>query len=383
MNPGTISRLLGGLTPRQFLAQHWQKKPLLIRGALPGFAGPLTRAAVLRLAQSPELESRLVARSGSRWTLTQGPLTRAALAALPARNWTLLVQGLNHALPAADELLQRFDFIPYARLDDVMVSYAAPGGGVGPHLDSYDVFLLQGAGRRRWRIGPAGQARFRDDVPLKILRGFKPREEWVLDPGDMLYLPPGYAHEGTALEECFTYSIGFRLASHQELAQRFLDYQQDRLLVEGRLRDPDLQPTARPGAIPASLIGQAQSALAALTWNRATVADFLGRELSEPKPQVLFSPPAPAMDSGRFAAALRRHGVHLDGRSRMLYHGGRVYLNGEAAVSGLARTDMALLRRLADRRRLPPGAACSAALRKLLRSWYVYGYLHIDGANHS
>jgi 50S ribosomal protein L16 3-hydroxylase len=376
--------LLAGLTARQFLSRHWQKKPLLVRQAIPGFKGPLTRAAMLRLAQTENLESRLVSRQGRRWQLTHGPLSRSMLAALPARNWTLLLQGFNHVNVEADALLRRFDFIPHARQDDVMVSYAVTGGGVGPHLDSYDVFLLQGSGRRRWRIAAvdntADDTAFKPGLPLKILRRFRPQQEWVLEPGDMLYLPPGYAHEGVALGECFTYSIGFRAPSHQELAGDFLDYLHDTLALDGRLQDPGLQPTAAPGALPPAMLAQAEGVLQKLRWDRHTVADFLARKLSEPNPRPVFSAPRRALTAQAFAAALKQHGLALDPRTLMLYHGARVYLNGEPVVlPGAGMREIAALKQLADRRRLPAGSACPVTLQALLRSWYRYGFVHIDG----
>jgi 50S ribosomal protein L16 3-hydroxylase len=371
--------LLGGLTARQFLSRYWQKKPLLVRQAVPGFTGPLTRARILQLAGRADVESRLVRRHSNTWHLAHGPLSRQTLAALPARNWTLLLQGFNHVNSAADALLHQFDFIPYARQDDVMVSYAAPGGGVGPHLDSYDVFLLQGEGRRRWRVGPGTDAAFRPGLPLKILRNFEPRDEWVLEPGDMLYLPPGYAHEGVALEACFTYSIGFRAPSRQELAGDFLDYLHDGLALDGMLADPDLRPTSRPGALPPGMLSQAGRALRQLAWTQDTVADFLARNLSEPEPHVVFNPPRPALGAGAFAKSLQNRGLALDARSRMLYHGNRVYLNGERVASqSVGKNDLALLKGLADRRRLLPGTRVSASLRSLLRSWYVYGFATLD-----
>lgn len=375
--------LLGGLTARQFLRRHWQKKPLLIRQALPGFTGPLAHAAVLRLATNADIESRLVSREAGRWQLIHGPFARSMLAALPERNWTLLIQGLNTVNVEADALLHRFDFIPHARQDDVMVSYAVPGGGVGPHLDSYDVFLLQGAGRRRWRIGPAADARFKPGLPLKILRNFRPDQEWTLEPGDMLYLPPGTAHEGVAETECFTYSIGFRAPSHQELGGDFLDYLRDTLELEGMLEDPGLKPASAPGALPPAMLAQAERALAKLRWNRDTVADFLARNLSEPKPHLVFTPPASPLGTRAFDRALERHGIALDARSRMIYRGSRVYINGEpVSLEGGTSRDTTALRLLADRRRLADCAGCSAAFRALMRSWYLYGFAHIDGSTH-
>jgi 50S ribosomal protein L16 3-hydroxylase len=371
--------LLGGLSARLFLSRYWQKKPLLVRQAIPDFHGPLSRAKMLQLVHRADLESRLVRRRGNTWQLVHGPLSRQTLANLPARNWTLLLQGFNHVNAEADALLHRFDFISHARQDDVMVSYAAPGGGVGPHLDSYDVFLLQGEGRRRWRIGPGTHTDFLPGLPLKILRNFKPVQEWVLEPGDMLYLPPGYAHEGVALNACFTYSIGFRAPTRQELAADFLDYLHDTLALDGMLADPDLRPTSHPGALPRGMLRQAKLALRGLDRTQDAVADFLARKLSEPKPHIVFDPPRRALSTGAFAKAMQSRGLALDARSRMLYYRDRVYLNGENVTPPTAgKNDVAALRQLADRRQLAPGTPVSAGLRALLRSWYVYGFAHLD-----
>ena len=198
-------QLLGGLNAKRFLSQFWQRKPLLIRHAIPDFKGVVQAPELFALATRNDIESRLVWRRSGAWHLREGPFSRTELARLPKIGWTLLVQGLNLELSAADALLRCFRFLPYARLDDVMVSHAAPGGGVGPHFDSYDVFLLQGPGKRRWRVGKPGNRLLDPAAPLKILRNFRYESEWVLDAGDMLYLPPGWAHEGVALEPCFTY----------------------------------------------------------------------------------------------------------------------------------------------------------------------------------
>src|SRR5262252_1131975 len=224
----SAKRLLGGRTPAVFLRRYWQKDALLIRAALPGFAGVLSARQLAALAMRDDVESRLVVRDGSRWSLTHGPFRRSDLRALPPRDWTLLVQGVNLHHRDADALLRRFDFVPFARLDDLMVSVAAPGGGVGSHFDSYDVFLLQGPGRRRWRYGRQRDLAVRPGLPLKILKKFAPRHRAVLGPGDMLYLPPSFAHEGVAIEPCMTYSIGFRAPAANELAVAFLDWLRDR-----------------------------------------------------------------------------------------------------------------------------------------------------------
>ncbi|MEP7329019.1 MAG: cupin domain-containing protein, partial [Betaproteobacteria bacterium] len=196
--------LLGGHTPAAFLRRFWQKEALLVRGAIPDFAGLHTRATLFALAGRDDVEARLLVRSGRAWTLEHGPFPARLLRTLPAVDWTLLVQGVNLESDAADTLLRRFAFLPFARLDDLMVSYAAPGGGVGPHFDSYDVFLLQGFGRRRWRYGRQQDLALRPGLPVKILRRFVPQHDTVLAPGDMLYLPPAYAHDGIAVDACTT-----------------------------------------------------------------------------------------------------------------------------------------------------------------------------------
>ena len=206
-----------------------------------------------------DLESRLVQRQGRRWRVRHGPFGPRELQRLPRSGWTLLVQGVNHALPAAQRLLDAFSFIPYARLDDVMVSYAPAGGGVGPHFDNYDVFLLQGEGRRRWRVSRQRDLELVAGAPLRILRRFRPAREWVLDPGDMLYLPPRCAHDGVAMGGgCITYSIGFRAPDAQELGARFLDYLQDRLRLSGIYEDPGLKPQRHPGRLGDDMVRNAQ-----------------------------------------------------------------------------------------------------------------------------
>jgi len=216
------SRLLGGLTPREFLRRHWQKRPLFVRRALPGAPLLLDERSLTALARRDDVESRIVERRANRWDTAHGPFKGKIHA--KRKNWTLLVSGVNFHRAAADALLRRFDFVPQARLDDVMVSFATPGGGVGPHVDSYDVFLVQGPGRRRWRIWNLnGQV-----------------STYVAGPGDLLYLPPGWRHDGVALEPCFTYSIGFRAPRGAELGAAFLDWLHERGLPDAAYRDPGL-----------------------------------------------------------------------------------------------------------------------------------------------
>jgi 50S ribosomal protein L16 3-hydroxylase len=374
-------QLLGGMTVKQFLSRHWQKRPLLVRKAIPGFKGIVQPPELLRLALRDDVESRAVSRSGGKWHLRHGPFSRADLRNPPARAWTLLVQGVNLHDQRVDALLQRFAFLPYARLDDVMVSLAAPGGGVGPHLDSYDVFLLQGAGRRRWRIGRARDQALVAGAPLKILKRFVPEHEWVLEAGDMLYLPPGYAHDGVALDECTTYSIGFRAPTARDFGNALLDRLGETLQQragEGRYTDRRAAPSARPGHIPPSMAGFARHAARALVARRADIETALGEYLSEPKPHVVFERPRRPLDVKRFLQRARASGVKLDPRTRLLYRGGQLFINGDAEP--LSRAG-AMLETLADRRSLPPAALARLAADsqncERLHRWYLAGWLTI------
>jgi 50S ribosomal protein L16 3-hydroxylase len=365
--------LLGGLTPADFMRRHWHKRPLLVRQALPGIAAPLPRGELFALAARDDVESRLVEQRDGAWRVRSGPLTRRALPPLARKGWTLLVQGLDLHLDAAHELLSRFRFVPDARLDDLMLSYATDGGGVGPHFDSYDVFLIQVHGRRRWRVGRGRDLTLRDDVPLKILAHFEPEHEWLLEPGDMLYLPPRWAHDGVAEGECMTCSVGFRAPSAQELAhdvlQRLLEGL-DEPAREQRYRDPAQAATAAPGCVPHALQGFARDAVAALLADPRRLDAALGEWLSEPKPAVWFEP-GDALGKGA--------SVRLDRRTKMLYDARHVFINGEAFVA--SGRDAALMRRLADARALSTQdvAKLSSAARDLLADWAAAGWLHASG----
>jgi 50S ribosomal protein L16 3-hydroxylase len=363
--------LLGGLTPQQFMKRHWQKKPLLVRQAMPGFQAVLDRAALFELAAHEGVESRLVTCRDGRWRLRQGPLARRALPSLKQPGWTLLVQGVDLHHEGIHQLLQQFRFVPDARLDDLMISYASDGGGVGPHFDSYDVFLLQAQGRRRWKIGREKDLSLRDDVPLKILARFEPEQEFVLEPGDMLYLPPRYAHDGIAEGECMTYSIGFRAPRRAELArellQRIAEEADEVAGADLLYRDPRSPATDQPGAVPPDLQDFARQSLEALLRDPQSLPRALGEYLTEPKARVWF-------EAGRAPRLLRA--VALDRRTRMMHDARHIFINGESyRASG---RDAALMRRLADRRALGEAelAGASADARGLLSAWCEAGWLH-------
>jgi 50S ribosomal protein L16 3-hydroxylase len=370
--------LLGGHRPAAFLARFWHKHALLARQAIPGFAGFLDLRALIALACRDDVESRLVIRDGARWTLAHGPFRRADFKTLPARNWTLLVQGVNLVRPDADALLRRFSFVPFARLDDLMVSYAAPGGGVGPHFDSYDVFLLQGFGRRRWRYGRQDDLALRPRLPLQILRRFLPEHDDVLAAGDLLYLPPQYAHDGIALDACTTYSIGFRAAGATELATAFLDFLRDRIDLPGRYADPDLSPVREPARIAVPMQRRYARMLAAIRWDQTMVARFLGCWLSEPKPAVFFERPARPLSRSAFLARVARRGIRLDTRTQLFYDNRDLFINGNALPWPVAGADA--IKCLANARALGRRMVTGAPdmVHSLFHDWYRDGFLHPD-----
>jgi 50S ribosomal protein L16 3-hydroxylase len=346
-------RLLGNRTPRAFLQRHWQKRPLFVPGALPGFAGVVDVRVLTALAARADVESRMVQRHGKRWTVEHGPVrNQAAL----KNNSTILVSGVNLHVPAADALLRRFAFVPQARVDDVMVSYATAGGGVGPHVDSYDVFLLQGPGRRKWRIWDLQGNYF---------------SKHIAQAGDLLYLPPGWRHDGVALDPCTTYSIGFRAPRGAELAAAFLDWLNEHRLPDASYRDPRLVPAREPARIPRQMIGFARAVLGKIRWTREDVAAFLGEYLTEPKAHVVFRA------SGRRhvpAGAL----IRLDPKTQLLYAGTLFFINGESFT--VPASQRAALRELADLRELPAGRLARAPAAGLISDWLQAGYLRLERA---
>ena len=390
MNPDTPLTLLGGLTPAQFMKTHWQRKPLLVRQAIPGFRPPLSVAAVRKMSRRDDVESRLVWQEQGQWHMQRGPFARLPSPARPG--WTVLVQSVDIHDDGAAALMNRFRFVPDARLDDLMISVATDGGGVGPHFDSYDVFLLQAHGRRRWRFGQQKRLDLIEGLELKILRDFEPEQEFVLEPGDMLYLPPQCAHDGIALGDCMTISIGFRVPDAATLARGMLEAAADQVtaraggasgpygepalpgpVLNKLYQDPGQPATAHPAEIPDRLAAAALNSVARIRFDEALATRFLGCWLTEPNQLAVFEHgDAQADDDAEHA--LPTHWV-LDRRTRMLYRGTQLFINGEVAP---VRAE-AGLRTLADAREL---AADSASARKLsqgaldaLADWVDAGWI--------
>jgi 50S ribosomal protein L16 3-hydroxylase len=388
--------LLAGLSPAQFMRRYWQKKPLVVRQALPGFKPFLSRAALFGLAASADVESRLIAQQPSGWVMRHGPFPPRSLPPLKQAGWTLLVQSVDLHCARAHELLQRFRFVPDARLDDLMISFATPGGGVGPHFDSYDVFLFQASGRRRWRISKQKELTLQEGVPLKILSNFQSEEEFVLEAGDMLYLPPRYAHDGVAelaqdadgkASDCMTYSIGFRAPARQELAAEMLhrlaefheaddartepvNGRQPRSPAQKLYRDASQPATAHPAALPQGLLDYAQASVVEALKDPLAIACALGEYMTQPKPTVWFD------DSPQvFVVGPGSPGVCLAAQTRMMYGEHHVFINGESYRARGA--DARLMHLLADQRRLSVEQLrkASPAALELLSEWHEEGWL--------
>ncbi len=386
MTSGTIGKastntplpLLGNISAQHFLDHYWQKKPLLIRGAFPKGFAPLTKAEILRLAGYDEAESRLVSFEDNQWRLDYGPFARAAFAALNGnsrKKWTVLIQDTQHFSYEAHQLLAKFNFLPQTRIDDLMVSYAVEGGGVGPHFDSYDVFLLQGTGKRRWQISAKRDLALKPGMPLKILQHFSADQEWQLEEGDMLYLPPSFAHDGVAeTNDCVTWSIGFRSPSNQELLDAYLDDLRDRLKIDGRYADNKRRATGQHNhagidSLLQKAFGGTISAAITAAIKPTELNAFVGRFLSQPKSHVTFEPP-PARTFANFKRMAVSTGIELDLRSRMLFDRSNLYINGE--VLPVDKADRALFAALANSRRLPPtllSTATPGALEVLYQQW--------------
>ncbi|MDR9439719.1 MAG: cupin domain-containing protein [Halomonas sp.] len=282
--------MLGGLTAAEFLRDVWQQKPLLIRGAFPDFQCPLDPDELAGLACEEGVEARLVEEHGAEgpWQVSHGPFDETTFARLSERDWTLLVQAVDHYVPEVAELLEAFDFLPRWRLDDVMISYAPPGGSVGPHVDQYDVFLLQGRGTRRWQLGGqvSDEAPILQGIDLRILERFEVADgdDWVLEPGDMLYLPPAWAHHGVSQsDDCLTLSVGFRAPSADEAITSYADYLGEQLPASRRYADAGMAPPQDPAELDDAAVARMRRLILETLDDPAQLAQWFGRVMTQPK----------------------------------------------------------------------------------------------------
>jgi 50S ribosomal protein L16 3-hydroxylase len=305
MNPDTPLQLLGGLTPREFLRDYWQQKPLLVRQAIPGFESPISGDELAGLALEEEVESRLVLEHGAHpWELRRGPFAEDTFSQLPERDWTLLVQAVDQFVPEVAEVLKDFGFLPSWRIDDLMISFAAPGGSVGPHYDNYDVFLLQAEGQRRWKVGQMCDAdsKLLQHADLRILADFEQTDEWVLEPGDMLYLPPRLAHYGIAEDDCMTYSVGFRAPSAAEVLTHFTDFLAQFLPDEERYSDAGMAPISDPHEIQREALDRLKALLTEHMSDERLLLTWFGQFMTEPRyPEMVTGP---EIDEQDFLAAI-------------------------------------------------------------------------------
>ncbi|WP_299257077.1 cupin domain-containing protein [uncultured Kushneria sp.] len=295
---------LGGMSAETFLRDYWQKKPLLIRGAFPDFQSPLEPDELAGLACEENVEARLVELEGpdKAWQVSHGPFDDETFARLGRKDWSLLVQAVDHYVPDVAELLEHFTFIPRWRLDDIMVSFAPPGGNVGAHVDNYDVFLLQASGQRRWQLGDVmpEDASIIDGIDLRILADFQVSndQDWVLEPGDMLYLPPRVAHHGVSQsEDCMTFSVGFRAPSMDEMVTSWADYLGEQLEESSRYHDPDLEASGDSALIDDVTLARVRQQMLAALDNPEQMAQWFGRTMTQVKyPDQLMPPMTPASE---------------------------------------------------------------------------------------
>ena len=359
MNPDTPLQLLGGLTPREFLRDYWQQKPLLVRQAIPGFESPISADELAGLALEEEVESRLVLEHGAHpWELRRGPFAEDTFSQLPERDWTLLVQAVDQFVPEVAEVLKDFGFLPSWRIDDLMISFAAPGGSVGPHFDNYDVFLLQAEGQRRWKIGQMCDAdsKLLVHADLRILADFEQTDEWVLEPGDMLYLPPRLAHYGIAEDDCMTYSVGFRAPSAAEVLTHFTDFLAQFLPDEERYSDAGMAPISDPHQIQQEALDRLKALLTEHMSDERLLLTWFGQFMTEPRYPELVS--GPEIEEADFLAALED---------------GAVLVRNPSARLAWSEVDVGLVLFASGQSRLLP-----AHLKELLRLICAADALHTD-----
>lgn len=352
-------QILGGISAREFLRDYWQKKPLLIRQAIPDYESPISPDELAGLSLEEEVESRLVIEHGEHpWELRRGPFAEDTYQDLPEKDWTLLVQSVDQFVPEVAELLEHFRFLPSWRIDDIMVSFAAPGGGVGPHYDNYDVFLLQAHGQRRWKIGQMCDASspLLPHADLRILADFQGTDEWVLEPGDMLYLPPRLAHFGIAEDDCMTYSVGFRAPSAAEVLTHFTDFLAQFIPDEERYSDADIAPVSDPYQIQQDSLDRLKALLAEHMSDERLLLTWFGQFMTEPRYPELVA--GTEVEEDEFVGALED---------------GAVLVRNPSARMAWSEVDIGLVLFASGQSRLLP-----SSLRELLKLVCASDALHID-----
>lgn len=344
------------------MTEHWHIKPFLFRQAFPNFEPLCDFDTIAEMASDEDIESRLIQHSKAGWTLEHGPFD--ALPSMKKKAWTVLIQGIDHHLPEAYDLLQMFRFIPDARLDDVMLSLASDGGGVGPHYDSYDVFLLQMHGKRRWKIGPLQNKELEEGMPLKILKNFEPTEEFVLEPGDMLYLPPNYGHDGIAEGTCSTLSIGFRAPTQAEVLSGILrdmadQIDQDPGMTQTLFSDPARGLQKNPAEIPDDLLNFGFNLIRQFSAKSPQIQRSMGILLTEPKPHVYFVNNTEDQEIHEIISVLGERGIALSMKTKMLFKDADFYINGDT-VNPTSALTVKQLQMLANQREMEPIDAAEA-----------------------
>ncbi|MGB0898445.1 MAG: cupin domain-containing protein [Psychrobium sp.] len=339
---------LNNLTRQQFLDEYWQKKPVLIRGALNDFEDPITPDELAGLAMEPSAESRLVSQTDGKWSAEHGPFD--SYDHLGEENWSLLIQGVDHWDENVDALLKEFRFMPNWRIDDVMVSFATPGGGVGPHVDNYDVFIIQGSGKRHWQVGSnEALTEVVANEALLHVEAFEPIIDAQLNPGDMLYIPPGFPHQGVAIEPSMSFSVGYRTIAKSHLFSGFADYLIDNQLGKDMVVDPQRQATTTPGLIDQDDISNLSTSLQDMLNDEQCLTDFYGKHLSTAKHELAIEEDIEPFSAEEILDILQEQPLNRLGGLRCLYFPqewakGWLYVDGEKhSVSPALHDAIALL----------------------------------------
>ena len=373
------NHILGKISVDVFLKKYWQKKPLLIRDAIKNFKSPITEKDLFRIAQNENVISRLIEFKRDIWQVKYGPFKKSDLPKKINTSWTMLVQNINHHVPFAESFLNLFKFIPYARLDDLMVSFATKKGSVGPHFDSYDVFLFQAKGEREWKISEQKKFSLDKKSAIKIITNFKAKNTWVLKPGDLLYLPPNVGHWGISQsDDCLTYSIGFRAPGTFEIQSKFLDFIQDNLITNKNdlYKDPNLNLQKNPAEINSNMMKKIHHIVNRLRWNTNSINTFIGQLLTEPIEGAVFETSKP-MTLEIFKKDLVRKPLKLNPKTRMLFIKNNFYINGELIETD--KKSIMYLKQLANDREVSIKSTLNKkdlnALGIALRPLYLSGFI--------